>query len=175
MPGTWMVIWSKKPRVGSTSLLIQVDFQAGALGHLVIVQSLSRVRLFVIPWTAAHRASLSFRSPGVCSDSCPLSWAPSWITVLWQRGLHNSMNLWAMSFRATQNTRVIVASSDKTWSTGEGNGKPLQCSPHKNPMNSMISQKKKQKKSSQCHDTNSCPAPLGSNFLMLKYVIDIVK
>ena len=28
-------------------------------------------------------------------------------------------------------------SSDKTWSTGEGNGKPLQCSCLENPMNSM--------------------------------------
>ena len=28
--------------------------------HVVAVQSLSRVRLFVTPWTAAHQASLSF-------------------------------------------------------------------------------------------------------------------
>ena len=32
-------------------------------------------------------------------------------------------------------------SSDKTWSTGEGNGKPLQYSCLENPMNSMKSQK----------------------------------
>ena len=31
-------------------------------------------------------------------------------------------------------------SSDKTWSTGEGNGKPLQYSSLENPMNSMKSQ-----------------------------------
>ena len=31
----------------------------------------------------------------------------------------------------------MVESSDKTWSTGEGNGKPLQYSCLKNPMNSM--------------------------------------
>ena len=31
----------------------------------------------------------------------------------------------------------MVESSDKTWSTGEGNGKPLQNSCLKNPMNSM--------------------------------------
>ena len=31
----------------------------------------------------------------------------------------------------------MVQSSDKTWSTGEGNGKPLQYSCLKNPMNSM--------------------------------------
>ena len=29
-------------------------------GQLVVVRSLSRVQLFVIPWTAAHQASLSF-------------------------------------------------------------------------------------------------------------------
>ena len=35
----------------------------------------------------------------------------------------------------------MVESSDKTWSTGEGNGKPLQYSCHENPMNSMKRQK----------------------------------
>ena len=34
-----------------------------------------------------------------------------------------------------------MESSDKTWSTGEGNGKPLQCSCLENPMNSMKGQK----------------------------------
>ena len=35
----------------------------------------------------------------------------------------------------------MVESSDKTWSTGEENGKPLQCSWLENPMNSMKRQK----------------------------------
>ena len=35
----------------------------------------------------------------------------------------------------------MVESSDKTWSTGEGNGKPLQHSCLENPMNSMKGQK----------------------------------
>ena len=35
----------------------------------------------------------------------------------------------------------MVKSSDKTWSTGEGNGKPLQYSCLENPMNSMKRQK----------------------------------
>ena len=35
----------------------------------------------------------------------------------------------------------MVESSDKTWSTGEGNGKPLQYSCLENPMNSLKSQK----------------------------------
>ena len=41
---------------------------------VVVVQSLSHVQLFVTPWTAAYHASLSFTSPRVCSNSCPLSW-----------------------------------------------------------------------------------------------------
>ena len=35
----------------------------------------------------------------------------------------------------------MVESSDKTWSTGEGNGRPLQYSCLENPMNSMKRQK----------------------------------
>ena len=35
----------------------------------------------------------------------------------------------------------MVESSDKMWSTGEGNGKPLQYSCLENPMNSMRRQK----------------------------------
>ena len=38
---------------------------------------------------------------------------------------------------ATQDGRVMVESSDRMWSTGEGNGKPLQNSCLENPMNSM--------------------------------------
>ena len=51
--------------------------------------------------------------------------------------MSNSMKLWAMPCRATQDGWVIEESSDKTWSTGEGNGKPLQFSCLENPMNSM--------------------------------------
>jgi len=46
-----------------------------------------------------------------------------------------------MPCRATQEGRVIVESSGKTWFTGEGNSKPLQYSCPENPMNSMKSQK----------------------------------
>ena len=38
---------------------------------------------------------------------------------------------------ATQDRQVMVERSDRTWSTGEGNGKPLQYSCLENPMNSM--------------------------------------
>ena len=46
-----------------------------------------------------------------------------------------------MPCKATQDGRVVVESSDKMWSTGEGNGKPLQYSYLEKPMNSMKRQK----------------------------------
>ena len=46
-----------------------------------------------------------------------------------------------MLCRATQDGWVMVESSDKTCSTGEGNGKPLQYSCLENPMNNMKRQK----------------------------------
>ena len=46
-----------------------------------------------------------------------------------------------MSYRATQDEQVMMESSDQTWSTGEGNGKPFQYSCLENPMNSMKRQK----------------------------------
>ena len=46
-----------------------------------------------------------------------------------------------MPGRATQDAWVTVESSDTMWSTGEGNGKPLQYSCLENPMNTMKRQK----------------------------------
>ena len=51
------------------------------------------------------------------------------------------MKLWAMPCRATQVGWVMVESSDKTCSTGGGNGEPLQYPYLENPMNSMKRQK----------------------------------
>ena len=42
---------------------------------------------------------------------------------------------------ATQDGQVMVERSDRMWSTGEGNGKPLQYSCLENPMNSMKREK----------------------------------
>ena len=50
--------------------------------------------------------------------------------------LSNSMKL-SHACGATQDGRVMVERSDRMWSTGEGNGKPLQYSCLENPMNSM--------------------------------------
>ena len=46
-----------------------------------------------------------------------------------------------MLCRDTQDGQVMVESSNKTWSTGEGNGKPLQYSCVENLMNSTEKQK----------------------------------
>ena len=46
-----------------------------------------------------------------------------------------------MLCRATQDKEVVRENSDNTWSTGEGNGKPLQHTWLKNPMNTMKRQK----------------------------------
>ena len=50
--------------------------------------------------------------------------------------LSNSMKL-SHARGTTQNGWVMVERSDRMWSTGEGNGKPLQYSCLENPMNSM--------------------------------------
>ena len=54
--------------------------------------------------------------------------------------LSNSMKL-SHACGATQDGRVMVERSDRMWSTGEGNGKPLQYSCLENPMNSTKRQK----------------------------------
>ena len=51
------------------------------------------------------------------------------------------MKLLAIPRRATQDGRVMVESSEKTWFPGEGNGKPLLYFCLENPMNSMKRQK----------------------------------
>ena len=61
--------------------------------------------------------------------------------ITWTTALSNSMKLWPMPFRATQDGRVIVENSYKTWSTGERKSKPLQYSSLENPMNSIKRQK----------------------------------
>ena len=50
--------------------------------------------------------------------------------------MSNSMKL-SHACGATQDGQVMMEQSDRTWSTGEGNGKPLQYSCFENPMNSM--------------------------------------
>ena len=86
------------------------------------------------PWT-------SYPSPSEGRESENHSHRKLTNLIIWTTALSNSMKRWAMTCRATQDGRVTVESSDKMWSTGEGNGKPLQYSCLENPMNSMTRQK----------------------------------
>ena len=63
----WSRSYSLIPGNTSAHFLIQDVFQFS------LVQLLSRVQLFVTPWTAAHQASLSNTNSWSCSNSCPLS------------------------------------------------------------------------------------------------------
>ena len=48
-----------------------------------------------------------------------------------------------MPYGATQDRQIMLERSDRMWSTGEGNGKPLQYSCLENPMDSMKKQKER--------------------------------
>ena len=87
--------------------------------------------------------------PGVLRFMGSQSWTQlsDWTELNWTT-LSNSGKLWAMPCRATQDGWVMVESSDKMWSTGEGNGKTLLYSYFKNPMNSP--------KRGKSYDTKSC-------------------
>ena len=62
-----------------------------------------------------------------------------------------------MPCRATQHGQAMVKSSDKTLSTGEGNGKPLQYSCLENPMENMKRQIWEKKSIiSQSQEDKSC-------------------
>ena len=58
---------------------------------------------------------------------------------------------------ATQVGRVMVERSDRMWSTGEGNSKPLQYSCLENPMNSRKRQKDRTLK-------DELPRPVGAQY-----------
>jgi len=59
--------------------------------------------------------------------------------ITWTTALSNSMKL-AMLCGATQDGWVMVERSDRMWSTGEANAKPLQYACLENPMNTMKKQ-----------------------------------
>ena len=60
----WTGIEPKSPELGSRSpshwIIRKVPYRSFFDHHFSLVQSISRVRLFVTSWTAAHQASLSF-------------------------------------------------------------------------------------------------------------------
>ena len=83
--------------------------------------------------------------------------SPSWITALWRRGFWNSMKLWAMPCRATQDGQVIVESSHKTWSTGGGNGKSLQYFCCENPTCEQYEKAKRHELEEEPPQVGRCP------------------
>ena len=66
-----------------------------------------------------------------------------------------------LRFPENQDGWVMVESSDKMWSMGEGNGKPLRYFCLENPMNSM----KRQKDRTLKHEL---PRPFGAQYAMEK-------
>ena len=64
---------------------------------------------------------------------------------------------------ATQDRHVMVERSGRMWSTGEGNGKPLQYSCLENPMNSMKRQNDRILK-------EELPRSVGAQYAMLQEI-----
>ena len=93
--------------------------------HLILCQP-----LLLLPSIFPHIRVFSSES------ALHIRWPKNWITALC-----NLMKLWAMPCRATQDRQVMMKSSDKMWSTGEGKGEPRQHSHLENPMNSMKRQR----------------------------------
>ena len=77
----------------------------GPFYEIHIVQSLSNVWLFVTPWAAPSRLPCPSLSPGVCSNSCSLSWWCSLIisssaasfSFCLQSSQHQSLFQWVSS------------------------------------------------------------------------------
>ena len=74
--------------------------------------------------------------------------------------LSNSMKL-SHAHGATQDGLVMVERFDRMWSTGEGNGKPLQYSCLENPMNSM-------KRQNDRILIEELPRSVGAQFMLLE-------
>ena len=102
-----------------------------SLGWRTLSITLLVCEMSAIVWQFEHSLALPFFGIGMKTDlfqSCGHFWVFQ---------IPKAMKLWAMPRKATQDRRVIVENSDKTWYTGEGNSKPLQHSCFDNPMNSM--------------------------------------
>ena len=109
----------------------------------IVVQSLSRVQLFVTPWTAAHQASLSFTvsqsllklmciaslcHPTISSSVVPFSYLYSFLASGWRSLVGCSP--WG---RKESDTTEWLHFHFSLSCIGEGNGNPLQCSCLENP------------------------------------------
>ena len=88
----------------------------------------------------------------MCQPKYPACHSEDTALVMWITALSNSVKLWAMPCGATQDGRVMVESSDKTWSTVEGKARSLQYSCLENTMNSGGGHR--------CLVAKSCPGPM---------------
>ena len=122
---------------GKTMALTRWSFVSKVMSLLfnmlsrLVIAFLPRSKHFLISWLQSPSAvilepkkiksiTVSIVSPSICYE---VMGPDMWTTVL-----SNSMKLWAMPCRATQDGWVMVENSDKMWSTGERNAKPLQYS-----------------------------------------------
>ena len=96
---------------------IQDWFLSGLTGLILLSKGLSRV----------FSSTRAWQYPFFCAQ--PSLWSNS--------HNRNTVKLWVMPCRSIQDRRVTVESSDKTWSTGGGNGKQFQYSCLENPMKCM--------------------------------------
>ena len=86
-------------------------------------------------YSVSHLPATSYKTYVQCIHFCiPVATSQSNHTRT--TALSNSMKL-SHARGATQDGRVMMERFDRMWSTGEGNGKPLQYSCLENPMNSM--------------------------------------
>ena len=113
-----------------------MDMGLGELQKLVldreawhaVVHGVAKSRIRLSDWTELNWSNLAAAAAAIN-------------LITWTITLSNPMKLWAMPCRATKDRQVMVEIYDKTWSTGEGNGKPLQYSCLENSMNTMKRQK----------------------------------
>ena len=146
-------------RTKSSFPSVSLSHQEASVGLLSSGRSVGLVAkscpTLATPWTVACLALLSVGfSRQEYWSGLPFSYPPSegkqtenhnhrklTNLITWTTALSNSVKLWVMPYRATQEGHVMVESSDKVWSTGEGNGKALQYSCFEKPMNDMKRQK----------------------------------
>ena len=113
---------------------------------------LSCIQLFVTPWTAARQASLSISNsrsslkpmsiesvmPSNNLILCHLLLLPSIFPRIRVFSNESALHIrwstyWSFSLSISPSNEYSGLISDKTWSTGEGNGKPLQYSSLRTP------------------------------------------
>ena len=120
-----------------------------AIGAKCLIVSRTQFRSTLSKWTFWTASTRSTLPTAVCSSGSKEAWRQSHVpretsnsqilplgdsqVITWITALCNSMKLQAMPYKATQDRQVMVESSDKMWSSVEGNSKPLHYSCLENP------------------------------------------